>query len=158
MSAVDFAVRILADAFDPNAEARDFAERRRASGAIVTFLGQARAENGRVEQLTLEHYPGFTEERICAFVDEARRRWPLDGVRIVHRAGVVRPREPIVFVAAAAAHRRAAFDAVDFLMDRLKTEAPFWKKEIMDGNERWIEPRAEDHADKARWAAEPAEQ
>lgn len=151
MTAKDDSVCITDKAFDPQAENKAFSARNSQAGALVTFLGQVRAGNGGVEALVLQHYPGFTESRIHQLVEEAHARWPLYAVRIVHRVGTMAPGEPIVFVAAASAHRRAAFDAVDFLMDHLKSDTPFWKKEITDGAARWIEPRPEDHSDKARW-------
>lgn len=140
-------------AFDPQAEAAAFADRFRGAGAIVTFVGEVRSEEGRVAGLVLEHYPGFTEKEIEKIASAALARWPLAGVRIVHRVGALAPGEAIVFIAVAAAHRRAAFEAAEFLMDYLKSEAPFWKKEIADGEERWIEPRGDDFASKARWRA-----
>lgn len=144
---------IVTDPFDPQAEAAAFADRFRGAGAIVTFVGEVRSEEGRVAGLVLEHYPGFTEKEIEKIASAAVARWPLLGVRIVHRVGALGPGEPIVFVAAAAAHRRPAFEAAEFLMDYLKSEAPFWKKEIAGGAERWVEPRAEDFQSKARWRA-----
>lgn len=151
-------IRIAPAPFDPQIEARSFAETFAGSGAVVTFLGQVRDEAGSVDGLVLEHYPGFAERGINDAAAEACRRWPLDGVAIVHRTGQLTPREPIVFVAAASAHRRAALEAVDFLMDYLKCDAPFWKQEVSGARARWIEPRAEDYEDKARWKAnEPAE-
>ena len=140
-------------AFDPQAEAAAFADRFRGAGAIVTFVGDVRSQEGRVAGLILEHYPGFTEKEIDKIASAALARWPLLGVRIVHRVGALGPGEPVVFVAAAAAHRRPAFEAAEFLMDYLKSEAPFWKKEIAGGEERWIEPREDDFASKARWRA-----
>lgn len=140
-------------AFDPRAEAAAFGDRFHGAGAIVTFVGEVRGEGGRVASLVLEHYPGFTEKEIDKIASAALARWPLAGVRIVHRVGALGPGEPVVFVAAAAAHRRAAFEAAEFLIDYLKSEAPFWKKEIAGGEERWIEPREDDIAGKARWRA-----
>ncbi len=151
MPVARIATRVVAEPFDPIAEARSFAEDHRRSGAIVTFTGQVRDEDGRVDELSLEHYPGFTEARIREIADEAIIRWRLDGLLVVHRVGRLAPSEAIVFVAAAALHRREAFAAVDFLMDYLKTAAPLWKQELSGGERHWIEPRAEDHADAARW-------
>jgi molybdopterin synthase catalytic subunit len=148
---MNIVVRISTESLDPVAEARAFASDHRRSGAIVTFTGQVRDEGGTVEELSLEHYPNFTEEKIRERGAEAVRRWSLDGAWVIHRVGKLIPGEPIVFVAAGAAHRRAAFAAVDFLMDYLKTSAPLWKKEISNGEPQWIEPRAEDYADAARW-------
>lgn len=146
-------IRICRTPFDPETEAARFRRRCARAGAIVTFLGLTRGENGAVTSLTLEYYPGLTEAEIGRIAKEACARWPLEAVTIAHRAGAMAPGEPIVFVAAAAVHRRPAFEAVDFLMDYLKSEAPFWKKEVgADGSARWIEPSAGDRRDKARWA------
>lgn len=150
-SSANLSTLVSAEAFDPKAEVARFAERHRGAGAIVTFLGEVRGEDGCVDKLVLEHYPGFTDREIEAIAASAMARWPLAGIRIVHRVGALAPGEPIVFVAAAAAHRRAAFEAVDFLMDYLKSEAPFWKKEFSGGDARWIEPRDDDKRSKARW-------
>lgn len=144
---------VSAEAFDPQAEAARFAESHRGTGAIVTFLGEVRGEDGCVNKLVLEHYPGFTEREIEAIASSAMARWRLAGIRIVHRVGALAPGEPIVFVAAASTHRRAAFEAVDFLMDYLKSEAPFWKKEFARGDAHWVEPREDDAKSKARWRA-----
>ena len=143
-------------AFEPGAELTAFSAGRRETGAVVSFTGLCRGDSG-VEALELEAYPGFTEPAIEAFVDEAVARFALQEARVVHRTGLVPPGEPIVFVAAAAAHRRAAFEACDFLMDWLKSRAPFWKKAHGPAGHRWIEPRPGDHADAARWDA-PAEE
>lgn len=148
-------IRIIAGTFDPDGESARFRQRFAAAGAVVAFLGAVRGEGeaGAVSALRLDHYPGFTEKEIAAIAGKAQERWPLLGLAIVHRVGEMRPGEPIVFVAAAAAHRRAAFEAVDFLMDYLKSEAPFWKQEIAASGARWIEPTQKDHEDKARWRA-----
>lgn len=147
------AVLISAHPFDPDEEMRIFRKRFNRSGGIASFLGQVREDNAgsAVQLLRLEHYPGFAERMISGFAQDAFDLWPLDGLRIVHRVGDLAPGDPIVFVAAAAAHRRAAFKAVDFMMDYLKTEAPFWKQEIAGDSARWIEPRAEDYGDRDRW-------
>lgn len=138
--------------FDPGALLTDFCRDRTETGAVATFTGLARAEQGSTLTLELEAYPGFTEAAIGAIADGARQRFALDDFSIVHRVGRIAPGEAIVFVATAAGHRRAAFEACDFLMDYLKSRAPFWKKETgPDGQARWIEPKAQDHADIARW-------
>ncbi len=146
-------VLISPEPFDPDEEMRVFRRRYGNAGAIASFLGQVRgeAEGGAVTSLRLDHYPGFAERMIEDFAGRAKARWPLIGLRIVHRVGALHPGDPIVLVAAAAAHRRAAFEAVDFLMDYLKTEAPFWKQETTSAGARWIEPRAGDYADRGRW-------
>jgi molybdopterin synthase catalytic subunit len=144
-------IRLTAAAFDPGALLTEFCQGRRETGAVATFTGLARAEAGRAGTLELEAYPGFTEARIGEIAEAARARFELDDLAIVHRVGEIGPGEPIVFVATAARHRRAAFEACDYLMDYLKSRAPFWKKERGPDGERWIEPRAADHADVARW-------
>jgi molybdopterin synthase catalytic subunit len=144
-------VALTFEAFDPGALLSAFAADRREVGAVATFTGLARAEAGDTTVLELEAYPGFTEREIQKIADQATRRFKLDDVEVRHRIGRIAPGEPIVFVATAARHRRAAFEACDFLMDYLKSRAPFWKKEVGPAGERWIEPRAEDHADIARW-------
>ena len=140
--------------FDPGALLSEFAKGRTEVGAIATFTGLARAEAGESAILELEAYPGFTEAEIGKIAEQARTRFALDDLMIRHRVGKITPGDPIVFVAAAARHRRAAFEACDLLMDYLKSRAPFWKKEHGPAGARWIEPRAEDHADVARWDKE----
>ncbi|HVI31210.1 molybdenum cofactor biosynthesis protein MoaE [Phenylobacterium sp.] len=140
--------------FEPGELLSEFARGRAEVGAVATFTGLARAEEGATDILELEAYPGFTEHEIGKIADEARTRFGLQDLRILHRVGKIAPGEPIVFVATASRHRRQAFEACDFLMDYLKSRAPFWKKEHGPGGARWIEPRAEDHADVARWEQE----
>jgi molybdopterin synthase catalytic subunit len=137
--------------FDPGALLSEFTRGRQEVGAVATFTGIARAEAGDTAILELEAYPGFTEVEIGKIAKDAKTRFGLDDLMIRHRVGKIAPGEPIVFVATAASHRRAAFEACDFLMDYLKSRAPFWKKEHGPGGARWIEPRAEDYADAARW-------
>lgn len=139
--------------FDPGALLSGFAAGRRETGAVATFTGLARAEGGGTSVLELEAYPGFTEAEIGRIADEARARFGLHDLMILHRVGRIEPGDPIVFVATAAGHRRAAFQACDFLMDYLKSRAPFWKKEHGPDGARWIEPTAQDHADRDRWEA-----
>ena len=136
---------------EPGALLTRFCQGRSETGAVATFTGIARAESGRADILELEAYPGFTEAAIGKIAGEARRRFRLDDLMILHRVGRIAPGEAIVFVATAASHRREAFEACDFLMDYLKSRAPFWKKEHGPDGARWIEPRAQDHADVARW-------
>jgi molybdopterin synthase catalytic subunit len=151
------AVRVQIEAFDAGALLTDFSRGRSRSGGIVSFTGLARdATDGQaVVTLELDAYPGFTEPAIAAMETEAFARFPVQDLLIVHRYGPIAPGEAIVFVAAAAEHRRAAFEAADFLMDYLKTRAPFWKKESGPDGERWIEPRPSDYQDVERWSAEP---
>ncbi|MCB2113968.1 MAG: molybdenum cofactor biosynthesis protein MoaE [Parvularculaceae bacterium] len=122
------------------------------AGAAVSFTGIVRGEGARnVEALYLDHAPPLTGPAIEKALETAAAKWPLIKTLIVHRIGRVEVGAPIVFVATAAAHRRAAFEACEFLMDFLKTDAPFWKKQICRGGEEWIEPRSEDYADRERW-------
>jgi molybdopterin synthase catalytic subunit len=120
------------------------------SGAVATFTGIVRSDDG-VGALELEQYPGATEAALKALAGEAEERWTLEGATIVHRVGRMTPGERIVFVAAAAAHRAAALEACQFLIDRLKTDAPFWKRETRGEEARWVEARASDAAAAARW-------
>lgn len=138
--------------FDPGALLTAFSKGRRETGAIATFTGLARAEEGATNILELEAYPGFTEAEIGRIAEQARTRFGLHDLAILHRVGKIAPGEPIVFMATAAGHRRAAFEACDFLMDYLKSAAPFWKKEHGPAGERWVEPTERDHADRERWS------
>jgi molybdopterin synthase catalytic subunit len=147
-------VSIQAEPFDVAGElaalTRDLQGR---AGAIVTFTGLCRDEGGRLTALELEHYPGMAEAEIGRVVEAARGRWPLQGVRVIHRHGLVAPGDGIVLVLAASAHRVAAFEAASFLMDYLKTQAPFWKREhLADGTiGGWVEATQADDAAAARW-------
>jgi molybdopterin synthase catalytic subunit len=120
------------------------------TGAVATFTGKVRKE-GDLTALALEHYPGMTEQEIARIADEARSRWPLLGITVLHRVGRLLPGENIVFVAVAAKHRGAAFEACEFLLDYLKTRAPFWKEEERDGRTQWVEPRPSDDQSASRW-------
>ena len=143
-------IRIVDQAFDPGAELNAFTVGRSATGAVASFVGLARGEAGGAA-LELEGYPGFTEAAIIEVADEAARRFGLHDVRIVHRVGAIAAGEVIVLVLTAAGHRRAAFEACDYLMDHLKSRVPLWKKEHSDGEARWIEPSDADRTDLARW-------
>ena len=138
--------------FDPGPLLSGFCRGRAETGAVASFTGLARAEGGETRILELEAYPGFTEAQISAIAETAKARFGLHDLMIIHRIGQIAPGEPIVFVATAAAHRRAAFEACDYLRDYLKSRAPFWKKEHGPDGARWIEPKAQDHEDIARWA------
>lgn len=129
----------------------------RASGAIVAFSGQVRdrADRQSVDTLTLEHYPGMTERSIEAIVDQAAERWPLDAVRVIHRVGELSPPDQIVLVLVASAHRAAAFAACEFVMDYLKTDAVFWKRELSGGIGRWVESTDDDRRRQDAWACRP---
>ena len=145
-------IRVSDIAIDPEAELAAFRAGVPNAGAITSFTGVVR-DDGETQALTLSHYPGFTENMIGGFVKQAETRWTLQGVLILHRVGKMTVGEPIVVVAAASAHRRDAFEACDFLMDRLKCDAPFWKQETVGGETRWIEPREQDRSDLNRWSS-----
>lgn len=123
-------------------------------GAVVSFVGTVRDMNDgdAVAELELEHYPGMTERALEDIVEQARVRWPLYGALVIHRIGPMQPMEQIVLVATSAAHRGEAFAACEFIMDYLKTEAPFWKKEQTAGGARWVDARVSDDAARAKWA------
>jgi molybdopterin synthase catalytic subunit len=144
-------VRLQTEAFDPGVLLTGFCRGREETGAVVSFTGIARGGAGAVTRLELEAYPGFTDAEIERMAEAARARFSLHDVLIVHRIGEIDPGEAIVFVAAAAAHRREAFEAADQLMDYLKSRAPFWKKEHGPDGARWIEPTERDRTDAARW-------
>jgi molybdopterin synthase catalytic subunit len=144
-------VRLTFEPFDPGAVLSAFCAGRSEVGAVATFTGLARAEEGATTTLELEAYPGFTEAEIGKIELQARARFGLLDAEILHRVGRIAPGEPIVFVATAAKHRRSAFEACDFLMDYLKSRAPFWKKEHGPDGARWIEPTDRDRTDAERW-------
>jgi molybdopterin synthase catalytic subunit len=148
------AVRVQREDFDVGAEVRALTAGRTDIGAVVTFSGVVRSTNeGKpLEAMSLEHYPGMTEAELERVEAEARRRWPLQASLIIHRVGKLVPGDNIVLVVTASAHREAAFEAAEFLMDYLKTRAPFWKKETgADGAERWVEARDSDDTAAGRW-------
>jgi molybdopterin synthase catalytic subunit len=147
------AIRVQAEDFDAAAEAAALTRGRVDIGAVVTFVGLCRDEGGKLSQLEIEHYPDMAEAELARVAGEAEARWPLLGVTIVHRFGNIAPGEQIVLVVAASAHRAAAFAAADFLMDYIKTRAPFWKRaHRADGSvEDWVEAKAKDEEAAARW-------
>lgn len=147
---MDGEVRLLFADFDPAMELARFGAAHRQAGGIVSFLGQVRGDDD-VEALELTHYQPMTLPGMADLARTARERWPLDGLLIVHRIGVMHPGEPIVLVAAAARHRRDAFAAADFAMDHLKSAAWLWKRERRAGAWHWVEPRDQDGKDIARW-------
>ena len=149
-------VRITTQPIDPAAEAAELARLQNA-GALVTFSGICRGEEdgAPIAALFLEHYPGMAEAEIERHVAEAKSRWPIMGARVVHRTGRVTPGETIVFVATVSSHRQAAFKAAEFLMDYLKTRAPFWKKVEGKGAGHWVEAQDKDSAAAARWIKKP---
>lgn len=144
-------VRVQTEDFDIAAEAAALARLSRDVGAVVTFTGLCRDEDGQLAALELEHYPGMAEAEIGRIAAEAASRWPLHGVTVVHRYGKILPGENIVLVVTASAHRQAAFDAASFLMDFLKTKAPFWKKEHGAGEGGWVAARDSDDTAADRW-------
>ena len=144
-------VRVQTEDFDLGAEAEALGQGGEA-GAVVTFTGHVRGGADDVEAMTLEHYPGMTEAALAEIEAEALARWPLTGALIIHRVGRLLPGERIMMVATASPHRAAAFEAAEFLMDYLKTRAPFWKKEEVGGEGRWVDAREEDDEAADRWA------
>jgi molybdopterin synthase catalytic subunit len=146
-------IRVQSEAFDLGAEVDAMRAGRTDIGAIASFVGLARDlnEGSGVAAMTLEHYPGMTEKALAALVEEANTRWALLDVTVIHRVGRLLPGDPIVLVAVASSHRGEAFAACEFIMDFLKTQAPFWKKEETPDGERWVEARASDDAAAERW-------
>lgn len=147
--------RLRHEPFDPGLELSRFTEKLPGSGAAVSFTGLARGrtrDGVEVTGLFLDHHPRLTQRSLDEIAEAAAARFGLASVLVIHRCGDIEPGEPIVFVAAAAPHRRDAFEAVDFMMDRLKTDAVFWKREDAVDGSRWIEPTDADRADRARWS------
>jgi len=148
-------VRIQTSDFDLAAEVAALRARDAAVGAVVSFVGTVRDRNaggpGEVQGLELEHYPGMTEKAIEAMIDEALARFDIRAVRVIHRVGPLQLHDQIVLVAVSSAHRGQAFQACEFLMDYLKTQAPFWKKEATADGVRWVDARIEDDEALARW-------
>ena len=151
---MDVEIRVQESPLDALAEIRPVYAGRTAVGGVVSFIGLMRDINqgDAVSGMTLEHYPGMTEKALAEIVDEAGRRWSLDAVRVIHRVGALEPQDPIVLVAVASAHRGEAFRACEFIIDYLKTRAPFWKREqTADGKSRWVDARASDDDAAAVW-------
>jgi molybdopterin synthase catalytic subunit len=146
-------IRIQQADFDIAREIAALTKGRTDIGAVVSFSGICRGSEGtgKIAALTLEHYPGMAEAEIKRHADEAMSRWPLDGLTVIHRFGRIEPGENIVLVVTASQHRQAAFHAAEFLMDYLKTSAPFWKREESAEGTNWVEARAHDDAAAARW-------
>jgi molybdopterin synthase catalytic subunit len=146
-------IRVQREDFDAGAELERLTAGNHRIGGVASFIGLVRDMGGsdRVSALTLEHYPGMTERKLAEIEAEAHRRWPLDAALIIHRYGRLEPGDRIVLVATASPHREAALAACHFLIDWLKTEAPFWKSEETPAGERWVESRAEDDAARERW-------
>jgi molybdopterin synthase catalytic subunit len=148
-------IRLQREAFDAGAEVAKLTRGRTDIGAVVTFTGVCRAdEKGEpIAALTLEYYPDMAEAEIARHVEEARSRWPLLGVTVIHRHGRIAPGEVIVLVVTASSHREAAFAAAEFLMDYLKTRAPFWKQVETPGGKTWVDSKSADDAAAERWSA-----
>lgn len=147
-------IRVQHEAFDAASETAQLSHGRTDIGAVVTFTGLCRDEDGQLAALELEHYPGMAEAQIGRIGAEAAARWPLSGLVVIHRHGVIAAGEPIVLVAATSSHRQAAFEAASFIMDFLKTRAPFWKREhLADGTlGDWVAAKEADDEAEARWA------
>ena len=146
-------IRVQREDFDVGAELEALTHGKTSIGGVTTFLGLVRdmAGSSSVGAMTLEHYPGMTERQLDAIEAEARRRWPLDDVLVIHRYGRLEPGDRIVLVATASAHREAAFESCHFLIDWLKTKAPFWKLEDTEQGERWVDAKDTDDHAAARW-------
>ncbi len=150
-------IRVQREDFDPGAEVAALTQGRHDIGGVVTFVGLVRdlADGKAIGAMTLEHYPGMTEKQLRAIDDEANKRWPLAASLVIHRYGRLEPGDRIVLVATASPHRDAAFDACRFLIDWLKTQAPFWKLEEGEAGAQWVEAKASDDAAASRWQADP---
>ena len=142
-------VRVQQEPFDTGAELNGFDPN--GAGAVVTFTGLVRDVAGRLEQMLIEHYPAMTEKALREIAAEAEARWQLSNVLVIHRFGSLQPDEPIMMVATASRHRDAAFEAATFLMDYLKSRAPFWKKETTAAGENWVESTVKDEEALKRW-------
>jgi molybdopterin synthase catalytic subunit len=153
VTATDPVIRVQREDFDIAAESARLTQGRSDVGAVVTFAGLCRDEGGTLAALELEHYPGMAEAEITRIAKQAAERWPVTGLTVIHRFGKIAPGENIVLVVASSAHRQAAFDAASFLMDFLKTRAPFWKKEHRkDGTTgEWVEAKDVDDKAAERW-------
>ena len=146
-------VRVQTQDFDTGFELSQLRNARKDTGAVVSFIGQVRDfnEGDAVSQLTLEHYPGMTERALEAIVSHAQSRWDIFDALVIHRVGTLQPMDQIVLVAVSSAHRGEAFKACEFIMDYLKTEAPFWKKEVTSAGERWVDAKLTDDDARERW-------
>lgn len=145
-------IRVQQERFDAGAELNGFDPN--GAGAVVTFTGLVRDVAGGLEQMLIEHYPAMTEKALREIAAEAEARWQLSNVLVIHRFGSLQPDEPIMMVATASRHRDAAFEAATFLMDYLKSRAPFWKKELSKGSATWVAAKAQDEAELAAWGLE----
>jgi molybdopterin synthase catalytic subunit len=151
-------VRVQESPFDPGAETNAFLKLNSNSGGIATFIGQVRDfqddPNQKISGLELEHYPGMTEKELDRICLDARTRWPLDDVSVIHRYGPMKPGDAIVMVCTASAHRGDAFAACEFIMDWLKTQAPFWKREHTETDTSWVDAKTSDDDRAARWTSD----
>jgi molybdopterin synthase catalytic subunit len=148
-------VRVQTEDFDAGRELAALRGQDRSVGAVAAFIGIVRDVNANasVASMTLEHYPGMTEKALVAIIDDAKSRWDIADAIVIHRVGALKPTDQIVLVGVASAHRGEAFAACEFIIDYLKTQAPFWKKEDTPEGTRWVEPRASDDEAAARWRA-----
>lgn len=146
-------VRIVQGDFDPAEEISRLTRADKSMGAVVSFIGTMRDinEGSQVSSMTLEHYPGMTEKALLQIVREAHAKWLLGAVTVIHRVGLINPSDSIVLVAVTSAHRGEGFDACEYIIDYLKTRAPFWKKEVTDNGERWVDARESDDAAVTQW-------
>ena len=144
-------IAVQTEAFDLNAEVSALHRNNPSVGAIATFLGTVRGESGQVSEMALEHYPGMTEKALATIVEEAQSRWAVIDATVIHRIGSLAPCDAIVLVAVASAHRGDAFAACEFIMDFLKTRAPFWKKETTAAGGQWVDARDSDESAAQRW-------
>ena len=145
-------VSVQNEFFDFSAEIKKFSEALGNIGAIVTFTGIVRGQKSKtLDYMFIEHYPGMTETQIKLIVEDALKRWKICDILVIHRYGKLEPGEPIMMVATAAEHRREAFEAAEYLMDYLKSRAPFWKKEVLNGEENWVDATSTDEASLNRW-------
>lgn len=144
-------IAVQTEPFDLNTEVASLHRDNPAVGAVASFIGTVRSESGTISEMSLEHYPGMTEKALAAIVQEAQSRWAVIDATVIHRIGPLAPCEPIVLVAVASAHRGDAFAACEFIMDFLKTRAPFWKKETTATGGQWVDARDSDESAAQRW-------
>lgn len=154
---IPFRISVQTEDFDVSTELKNISSHDKTIGALVSFVGLVRDinEGQNIQAMTLEHYPGMTEKALSEIAQEAQQRWPLQGITIIHRVGELLPSDQIVLVITASRHRHAAFESADFLMDFLKSKAPFWKKENTSDGARWVDARESDEVALARWKTTP---
>ncbi len=154
---IPFRISVQTEDFDVSTELKNLSSHDKTIGALVSFVGLVRDinEGQNIQAMTLEHYPGMTEKALSEIAQEAQQRWPLQGITIIHRVGELLPSDQIVLVITASRHRHAAFESADFLMDFLKSKAPFWKKENTSDGARWVDARESDEVALARWKTTP---